>query len=80
MLAVIEARIMYLCQSVLKQMFLGNAEAVPHKCSSREIISSIPVTNVKGNNFINNGKISWIYFYLISARFDQNLNSPRCRT
>ena len=29
------------------------------------------------NNFINNGQMSWGYFYSIRFSFDQNLNSPK---
>ena len=38
MLAVIEAPIIVLFQSLVKEMFVVIAEAVPHKCSSRKII------------------------------------------
>ena len=77
MLAVIEAPIIFLFQSLVKQMFVVIAEAVPHRYSSRKIIWSIPVINVKRNNFINNGQVSWGYFYFILFNFDQNLNSPK---
>ena len=53
------------------------AEAVTYKCSSRKIIWSIPVINVKRNNFKNNGQMSWGYFHFILFSFDQNLNSPK---
>ena len=56
MLAVIEAPIIF--QSLVKQMFVVIAEAVPHRCSSKKIIWSIAVINVKKNNFVNNGQIS----------------------
>ena len=54
LLAVIEAPIMFLFQSLVKQMFTVIAEAVPHSCSSKKIIWSTPVINVKRNNFTNN--------------------------
>ena len=38
MLAVIEAPIIVLFQSLVKEMFVVITEAVPHKCSSRKII------------------------------------------
>ena len=77
MLAVTEAPITFLFQSLVKQMFVAIAEAVPHRCSSRKIIWSIPVINVKRNNFINHGQMSWEYFYFILFSFGQNLNSPK---
>ena len=77
MLAVIEAPIIFLFQSLVKQMFVVIAEAVPHRCSSKEIIWSILAINVKRNNFINNEQMSWGYFYFILFSFDQNLNSPK---
>ena len=77
MLAVTEAPIIFLFQSLVKQMLVVNAEAGPHRCSSRKIIWSILVINVKRNNFINNGQMSWGYSYLILFSFDQNLNSPK---
>ena len=77
MLAVTEAPITFLFQSLVKQMFVAIAEAVPHRCSSRKIIWSIPVINVKRNNFKNNGQMSWGYFNFILFSFDQNLNSPK---
>ena len=77
MLAVIEAPIIFLFQSLVKQMFVVIAEAVPHRCSSKKTIWSIPLINVKKNNFINNGQMSWGYFYFILFSFDQNLNSPK---
>ena len=55
MLAVIEDPVIFLFQSLVKQMFVVIAETVPHRCSSRKIIWSISVKNVKTNNFINNG-------------------------
>ena len=76
-LAVIEALIIFLFQSLVKQMFFVIAEAVLHRCSSRKIIWSITVINVKRNNFINNGQMSWRYFYFILFSFDQNLNCPK---
>ena len=77
MLAVIEARIISLFQSLVKQMFFMIAEAVLRRCSSRKIIWSIPVINVKRNNFIKNGQMSWRYFYFILFSFEQNLNSSK---
>ena len=77
MLAVIEAPIIFLFQSLVKQMFVVIAEAVPHRCSSKKTIWSISIINVKKNNFINNGQMSWGYFYFILFSFDQNLNSPK---
>ena len=56
--AVTEAPIIFLFQSLVKQMFVVIAEAVPHRCSSKKIIWSIAVINVKKNNFVNNGQIS----------------------
>ena len=38
MLAVIEAPFLFLFQSLVKQMFVVIAEAVPHSCSSERII------------------------------------------
>ena len=38
MVAVIEAPIIFLFQSLVKQMFVVIAEAVHHRCSSKEII------------------------------------------
>ena len=38
MLAVIEAPIIFLFQSLVKQMFVVIAEAVPHRFSSKKII------------------------------------------
>ena len=38
MLAVIQAPILFSFQSLVKQMFLVMAQAVPHRCSSRKII------------------------------------------
>ena len=77
MLAVTEASIVFLFQSLVKQMFVVIAEAVPHSCSSERIIWPIPVINVKRNNFINNGQMSWGYFYFILFSFDRDLNSPK---
>ena len=77
MLAVIEAPIIFLFQSLAKEIFFVIAETVPHRCSSRKIIWSILAINVKSNNFINNGKMSWIYFYFILVGFDQNIISPK---
>ena len=77
MLAVIEAPVLFLFLSLVKQMFVAIAEAVPHRCSTRKIIWSIPVINVKKNNFINNGQMSWRYFYFILFSFDQNLSSSK---
>ena len=79
MLAVIEALIIFLFQSLVKQTFFIIAEAVLRSCSSRKIIWSIPVINVKRNNFIKNGQMSWIYYYFIFVSFDQNLYSPKYR-
>ena len=77
MLAATETPIIFLFKSLVKQMLVVIAEAFPHSFSSRRIIWSIPVINVKRNNFINNGQMSWEYFYFILFRFDQNLNSPK---
>ena len=76
MLAVIEVPIIFLFQSLIKQMFVVIAESVPHRCFSRKSIWSIPVINVKRNDFIKNGQISW-ECYLILFSFDQNLNSSK---
>ena len=38
MLAVIEAPIIFLFQSLVKQMFVVIAEPVPHRCYSKKII------------------------------------------
>ena len=38
MLALIEANILFLFQSLVKQMFVVIAEAVSHKCYSKKII------------------------------------------
>ena len=57
MLAVIETPIISLFESFVKQMFVVIAEAVPRRCSSRKIIWSISVINVKRNNFVNNGQM-----------------------
>ena len=43
MLAVIEAPIIFIFQSLVKQMFVVIAEAVPHRCSSKKIIWSVPL-------------------------------------
>ena len=76
MLAVIETPIIFLFESFVKQMFVVIAEAVPCRCSSRKVIWSISVINVKRNNFVNNGQMLWeCYFVLFS--FDQNLNSSK---
>ena len=77
MLGVTEVPIIFLFQSLVKQLFVRIAEVVPHRCSSRKTIWSIPVINVKRNNFINNGQMSWRYFYFIIFSFDQILNSPK---
>ena len=77
MLAVIEAPTIFLFQYLVKQMFFVTVEAVPHRCSSRKIIWSISVINVKRSNFRNNGQMSWRYFYFILFGLDQNLNSPK---
>ena len=77
MLAAIEIPIIFLFQSLVKQMFVVIAEAVPYRCSSRKIIWSIPVINVKRNDFINNGQMSWGCFHFILFSFEQNLNSPK---
>ena len=53
LLAVTEAPIIFLFQSLVQQMFVVIAEAVPHRCSSKKIIWSILVINVNRNNFIN---------------------------
>ena len=65
--------IIFLFQSLVKQMFVVIAEAVPHRCSFR----SIPVITEKRNNFINNEQMPWGYFYFILFSSDQNLNSPK---
>ena len=77
MLPVTEALIIFSFQSLVKQMFVVIAKAALHRCSSRKIIWFIPVINVKRNNFINNGQISWGYSYFILFSFDRNLNSPK---
>ena len=77
MVAVTEAPIIFLFQSLVKQMFVVIAEAVPHRCSSRKIIWSTAVITVKRNNFINNRQMLWGYFYFILFSFDQNLDSPK---
>ena len=77
MVAVTEAPIIFLFQSLVKQMFVVIAEAVSHRCSSRKIIWSTAVITVKRNNFINNRQMLWGYFYFILFSFDQNLNSPK---
>ena len=76
MLAVIETPIISLFESFVKQMFVVIAEAVPRRCSSRKIIWSISVINVKRNNFVNNGQMLWEYYFVLFS-FDQNLNSPK---
>ena len=43
MVAVIEAPIIFLFQSLVKQMFFVIAEAVPHRCSSRRIKRSTAI-------------------------------------
>ena len=58
MLAVIEASIIFLFQSLVKQMLVVIAEAVPHRCSSRKISWYIPFIIVNRNNFINHGQMS----------------------
>ena len=77
LLAAIEAPITFLFQSLVKQVLVLIAEAVPYRCSSQTTIWSIPVINAKMNNFINKGQISRIYFYFILFSFDQNLNSSK---
>ena len=77
MVAVTEAPIIFLFQSLVKQMFVVIAEAVSHRLSSRKIIWSTAVITVKRNNFINNRQMLWGYFYFILFSFDQNLNSPK---
>ena len=69
--------ITFLFQSLVKLMFVVIVAVVPHRCFSREIVWSIPVINVKRNNFISNGQMSWGYFYIILFSFDENLNSPK---
>ena len=64
-LAVTEAPIISLVQSLVKQMFLVIAEGIPRRCSSRKIIWSIPVINAKRINFINNGQMSWGYVFIL---------------
>ena len=70
MLAVIEAPIVFLFQSLVKKMFVIIAEAVPHGSSSRKIVCSIPVINMKKNIFTDNGQISWRNFHFILLSFD----------
>ena len=69
-LAVIEAPILFLFRSLVKQMFVVIVEAVPYRCSSRKIVWSIHVVSVKRNKFINNGQMSWRCFYFILFSFD----------
>ena len=54
MLAVIKAPIIFWFQSLVKQMFVEIAKAIPHRCPSEKIIWSTPAINKKRNNFINN--------------------------
>ena len=75
MLAVVEVPIKFFFQSLVKQIFVVIAEAVLHRCFPRKTIWLIPVINVKRNNFINNGQMSWGDYYFILFSFDQNLNS-----
>ena len=49
----------------------------PQVCSSRMIIWSTAVINVRSNNFINNRQMSRGYFYFIHFTFDQSLCSPK---
>ena len=77
MLAVIEAPMIFSFQSLVTQMFFVIAEALPYRFSSINIIWSIAVINVKWSNFMNNGKMSWRYFYFVLFSFDQNINSPK---
>ena len=64
MLGVTETPIIFLFQSLIKKMFFVIPEAVP-----RKMILSIPVINVKRNNFINNGQcygdIFTLYFLIL---------------
>ena len=77
MLAVMEAPIIFLFQTLVKQLFVEIKEAVPQRSSSRKIIWFIAVINVKRNDFINDGQMSWGYVYFILFSFDQNLISPK---
>ena len=77
MLVVTEAPILFLFQSLVKQMFFVIAEAFHHRCFSRKITWSIPIINVNSNNFINNGQMSWRYYNFMLLSFDQNLHSPK---
>ena len=67
--AVIEAPIIFLFQSLAKQMFVVIAEAVPNRCYSKTLIWSIPVINVKRNNFINRDKCQGDIFIFIIRRY-----------
>ena len=58
-------------------MSVVTAETISQKCSSIMIIRSIPVINVKRNNFTSSGEMPKRYFYFILFSFDQNLNSPK---
>ena len=72
MFAVIEAPVILLFQSLVKQISVVIAEDVPHQCSSRRIIWSILVINVKMNNFINDGGIFILYVLVWSkSKFSQ---------
>ena len=73
-LAVIETATLFLFQSLVKQMFVVISEVVYHSSSSKKIIWFIPVVNVKRNNFINNGQMSWGYFCFMLFAFNHNLN------
>ena len=76
LLAIIEAPIISLFQSLVKQVPVVVTEVLPHRCFSKKIIWSIPFTNMKRNNCINNRKMSRRNFYFMLFSFDQNLNSP----
>ena len=72
MLAVIEAPILFLFQSLVKQMFFVIAEVVLKGVIQEDHLIYTPI-NMKRSNFINNRQMSWRYFF----SFDQNLNSPK---
>ena len=67
--AVIEAPIIFLFQSLAKKIFVVIAEAVPYRCYAKTFIWSIPVINVKRNNFINRDKCQGDIFIFIIRRY-----------
>ena len=75
--AVMEAPVIFLFQSLVKQMPVVIAEAVLRRCSSKRNIWCISVVNVKRNNFVNNGQMSRRHFCFILFSFNQNLNSRK---